>query len=177
MSNRRGFIKGAGVGIAALVAALPETAIGSVNPALHLTLPVQNRVLSHQTREVSGGKEHVVLTEIVGANGVKHVTDTLLRDLGTHKIVTMRTKLFASQGDLDPVETRNKTVFVEVLDVEGIDKKSVTVTVADENGIREPRTMFVARDLPNPAEGASDDQEIMDKIFTHKKLKGVRFAD
>lgn len=177
--KRRDFLKGAGgVGMAAIAAAaLPEIAEAAVakDPALQIKQPiVSNRILSNSSREVFGGKEHVITTEIVGANGVKHVTDTLLRDLGAHKIITMRTRIYAGPGDTEHQEVTTKTIFAEVLDVDGIDKTSVTVTVSDENGIRNPRTFFVKKGLQSPAEGAADDQEVFDKIFENKKLKAVR---
>lgn len=174
--KRRDFLKGAGV--AALAAGVFPEAIKAKNPAAQLKLPiVSSKILSSTSREVSGGHEHLVSTEIIGANGVKHVTEVLSRDLGAHKIITMRTRMFSGAADTEHLEVQTRTIFAEILDVEGIEKRSVTTVIADENGIRPPRTIFIAKDLKSPAEGAADLQEAMDRIFEHKKLKVARNAN
>jgi phenylalanyl-tRNA synthetase beta subunit len=166
--KRRDFLKVATAG--ALAAGLPEISAAK-NPSFRLTLPiVSNRVISHRTREVLGGKEHYTTLEMVGANGVKHVTDTLLRELDAHKIMTTRTRIFAGAADTEPQETHVHTIMAEVADF-GLDKVAVTVSIADEDGITPPRTISVKRGAKNPVVGITEPDEVLEKILQHKGLK------
>jgi hypothetical protein len=168
--KRRSFLKAAGIaGVGALsgdvsAEASPPTSVPS--PSLPV---VSNRVISHTTVDIEGGKEDRAVIEVIGANGVKEVSEFLRRAVGPNRTTTVRVQRFASQAETLPAYTTVHTILTELRPLPD-GKVEVSVTVADENGIRPKRVMRVKPAEVDPYEGLSD-QEIVDKSFSDRRLK------
>jgi hypothetical protein len=74
------------------------------DPRLSLIEPLVSRRMLNR-----GCIETQLAVETIGANGVKHLTAALLRELetdgGSERVLTMHTQVFASRGDSVPAST------------------------------------------------------------------------
>lgn len=92
---------------------------------------------------VTGNRtETQIAIESVASNGVKHVTDALLREAQTdqaiERILTTHTQMFASRRDTIPASTDVRTIIVR--HVVGVPEKNcrwneVRISIVDKNGV------------------------------------------
>lgn len=141
------------------------------NPSLQLTKPVSTRVVEHSESKVGNQTETSAQIELVGQNGVRHIRDVLLRSVETNqkisRILTMRTRMFASVNDATPMRSKVETVFTDIDkgEIEG-DYCWATIqsTVVDEDGIHKLPAHRIKRPLVSPYAGRTE-QEVTDEVF------------
>ena len=107
----------------------------------------------------------------MGDNGVKHVTDGIIRSIETNEkincVMTMRTRIFASQGHATPIHSMVETAFVDITkgNIEGDYRwDTIELTALTEDGIYKSPARRVRRCLVNPYAGLSG-QDVVENVF------------
>jgi len=110
---------------------------------LKLVLPLISKRSFNRKATVDGNHTEVQVTiESIGSNGVKYLTDAILRASKTGKtegkILTMHTQIFASQRDTISASTDVRTIVLDY--IVGTPESNcrwdeLFVTVVDENGV------------------------------------------
>jgi len=110
---------------------------------LRLVPPLISKRIFNRSVSANGNYTEVQLTiESIGSNGVKYVTDAILRASKTGKtegkILTMHTQIFASQRDTISASTDVRTIVLDyIVGTPELDCRwdELFVTVVDENGV------------------------------------------
>jgi hypothetical protein len=113
------------------------------DPHLRLVLPlISKRTLSRNVTVLGNRAETHIAVESVASNGVKHVTDALLRENKTaeaiERVLTIHTQMFASQRDSIPASTDLRTIIVDhVKRTPELDGQwyEIFITVVDKSGV------------------------------------------
>jgi hypothetical protein len=136
-----------------LVAESMATALAVQPDDLRLKLAkplVSKRTLSRSVTVTGNRTETQIAIETIASNGVKHVTDALLREAQTDKaierVLTIHTQMFASRRDTIPASTDVRTIIVD--HVVGVPEENcrwdeVRTSIVDKNGVhRSPVARF-----------------------------------
>jgi hypothetical protein len=128
----------------ALVEALADAHAVQLGDAhLRLAPPLTSKKTFNRRVSVNGNHTEVQITvESIGSNGVKYLTDAILRatktDKTDEKILTMHTQIFASRRDTIPVSTDLRTVMLgRIIGAPESNCRwdELFVTVVDKNGV------------------------------------------
>lgn len=178
-SGRREFLQDvAGIGAAGLLAAAgfgaEQISAEETGPKLERPLSVP-RFLKMESRQVGNIKETQATIEVTGSNGVRMVTDSLVRETEDEttkqRTITTRTLLYPSNSNT-PVKTTVHTIIADITKGQVVGDRrhdQVSLTMIDSSGIRTIPAMVVKRPVQDPYAGLSE-QEIGQRMFADKGL-------
>lgn len=141
------------------------------NQRLRLEKPISTRLVEHSETKVDNCTETTAQIELVGDNGVKHITDALLRSIETdvkiNRVLTMRTRIFSARDDSAPAHSTVLAIFTDISngEIEGGDRwATVESTIVSEAGIQKLPARKLKRSLANPRAELSK-QEVVAEVF------------
>jgi hypothetical protein len=145
--------------------------------SLRLKKPISAQMLEHSEKRIDNGTESLMTTELVGADGARYVYDGLVRwietDTKINRIMTVRTRRFASKDDATPSNSEVTTILADTTkgEVEGDNRWDITeYTLVNSEGVHKSPAFRHKRSILSGSTKRSE-QEVLDQVISFLNLK------